>query len=65
VHFVLDWEFDSTLVSKAAGPLFAHAAGTLVDAFVERAMSMPMPPEEPPPEPPREPPPDLPPVPTA
>jgi ribosome-associated toxin RatA of RatAB toxin-antitoxin module len=57
VHFVLEWEFDSTLVSKAAGPLFAHAAGTLVDAFVERAMSVPPPPEEPFP--------DLPPVPLA
>jgi len=70
VHFTLEWEFDSGLISKAAGPLFAHAAGTLVDAFVERAMSMPPPPDEPPPpppsqEPPQTPPSDLPPVPTA
>jgi len=57
VHFVLEWEFDSSLVSKAAGPLFAHAAGTLVDAFVERAMATPPPPDEPPEEPPAEPPP--------
>ena len=47
VHFVLEWEFDSTLLGKAAGPLFAHAAGTLVDAFVERAMAMPPAPPEP------------------
>ena len=52
VHFVLEWEFDSGLISKAAGPLFAHAAGTLVDAFVERAMSVPAIAEEPPPPPP-------------
>ena len=58
VHFVLEWEFDSTLLGKAAGPLFAHAAGTLVDAFVERAMAMPPAPPEPPPPP--EPLPDLP-----
>jgi len=55
VHFVLEGEFDSTLLGKAAGPLFAHAAGTLVDAFVERAMAMP-----PAPPPPPEPLPDLP-----
>jgi ribosome-associated toxin RatA of RatAB toxin-antitoxin module len=47
VHFMLEWEFDSALLSQAAGPLFAHAAGTLVDAFVERAMAMPPPPPEP------------------
>ncbi len=41
VDFVLDWELDSSILGSAATPVFARAAGTLVDAFVERAMSMP------------------------
>ncbi len=41
VDFSLDWEFDSAFVSQAASPLFAKAAGTLVDAFVDRALAMP------------------------
>lgn len=50
VDFSLDWEFDSALVSHAAGPIFAKAASTLVDAFVDRALAMPVrddPPSEP------------------
>lgn len=42
VDFSLDWEFDSALVSHAAGPVFAKAAGTLMDAFVDRALAMPV-----------------------
>jgi ribosome-associated toxin RatA of RatAB toxin-antitoxin module len=41
VEFRLEWEFDNSLLSHAAGPLFAHVASTLVDAFVERALAMP------------------------
>ncbi|MBL8307710.1 MAG: type II toxin-antitoxin system RatA family toxin [Rubrivivax sp.] len=60
VDFSLDWEFDSALVSHAAGPIFGKAASTLVDAFVDRALAMPVR-DEPPPEPP----PGLPPAPAA
>lgn len=41
IDFSLDWEFDSALMSHAASPLFAKAASTLVDAFVDRALAMP------------------------
>ena len=48
IDFLLEWEFDSSLISRAAGPLFARAAGTLMDAFVERALTLPPPQEAPP-----------------
>jgi ribosome-associated toxin RatA of RatAB toxin-antitoxin module len=44
VAFVLDYEFDSGLMTRAAGPMFNRIADTLVDAFVQRALSLPVPP---------------------
>lgn len=41
VEFDLDYEFDSALMTGAAGPFFDRAADTLVDAFVVRALSLP------------------------
>ncbi len=41
VVFVLDYEFDSSFMTRAAGPVFNRIADTLVDAFVARAMSTP------------------------
>ena len=41
VEFTLDYEFDSALMTRMAGPAFAHISGTLVDAFVRRAESLP------------------------
>lgn len=41
VEFALDYEFDSALMTRMAGPAFAHISGTLVDAFVRRAESLP------------------------
>lgn len=40
VAFVLDWEFDSAVMTRLAGPVFGRAADTLVDAFVQRALAM-------------------------
>ncbi len=37
VEFMLQYDFSSALLEKALGPVFGHIAGTLVDAFVERA----------------------------
>ncbi len=37
VDFTLDYEFSSVLLEKLAGPVFAHIAGTMVDAFLKRA----------------------------
>lgn len=42
VAFTLDYEFDSAWMTRVAGPMFNHAADTLVDAFVQRAQSMPL-----------------------
>lgn len=41
VGFVLDYEFDSGLMTRAAGPVFIRIADTLVDSFVQRAQSLP------------------------
>ena len=40
IEFLLDYEFASDLLGRAAGPLFEHMTDTLVDAFVERADSL-------------------------
>ena len=40
VAFALDYEFDSALMTRMAGPAFAHISGSLVDAFVRRAESL-------------------------
>jgi ribosome-associated toxin RatA of RatAB toxin-antitoxin module len=45
VEFKLDYDFDSALMTKVAGPLFDRIADTLVDAFVQRALAVPAPPE--------------------
>ena len=37
VEFRLHYEFSSRLFEKIIGPVFAHIAGTFVDAFVKRA----------------------------
>lgn len=42
VDFMLDCEFDSGLMTQAAGPVFNRVANTLVDAFVQRAHSLPV-----------------------
>ena len=42
VTFLLDYEFDSRWMTRVAGPMFNHAADTLVDAFVKRAQSLPV-----------------------
>lgn len=41
VEFELHYEFDSSLATRLAGPVFAKMADTLVDAFVKRAHAMP------------------------
>ncbi|MBL8344052.1 MAG: type II toxin-antitoxin system RatA family toxin [Rubrivivax sp.] len=40
VAFTLDWEFDSAVMTRVAGPVFARIADTLVDAFVQRAATL-------------------------
>jgi ribosome-associated toxin RatA of RatAB toxin-antitoxin module len=42
VAFLLDYEFDNGLMTRAAGPFFNRIADTLVDAFVQRAMALPL-----------------------
>jgi len=41
VEFMLDYEFDSRLMTRVAGPAFDRITNTLVDAFVRRAQSHP------------------------
>ena len=41
VEFRLDWEFETALLTRAAGPAFRRVADTLVDAFVRRAIEFP------------------------
>lgn len=41
VAFMLDYEFDSGFMTRAAGPVFNRIADSMVDAFVQRAMSLP------------------------
>lgn len=43
VEFELDCEFDQALVARAATPVFARIADTLVDAFVWHALGRPPP----------------------
>ena len=42
VAFVLDYDFDSAFMTRAAGPMFNRIADTLVDAFVQRALATPV-----------------------
>ena len=41
VAFTLDYEFDSTFMTHAAGPVFKRIADSMVDAFVQRARAVP------------------------
>lgn len=41
IDFRLGYEFDAALLGTLAHPVFDHAADTLVDAFVQRADSLP------------------------
>ncbi|WP_119286587.1 type II toxin-antitoxin system RatA family toxin [Azohydromonas sediminis] len=44
VEFDLTYEFDHSIATQLAGPVFARIADTVVDAFVKRAHSLPAPP---------------------
>ena len=37
IEFHLNYEFSSRLLARLVGPVFDHIAGTLVEAFVQRA----------------------------
>ena len=37
VDFLLDYDFDSAVMTRIAGPMFNHIANTMVDAFVARS----------------------------
>lgn len=52
VAFDLDYNFDSALMTRLSGSMFDRIADTLLDAFVERAMSLPLPPPPAPARPP-------------
>jgi ribosome-associated toxin RatA of RatAB toxin-antitoxin module len=52
VEFMLDYEFDSSLMTRVAGPVFNRIADTLVDAFVQHAQALPQAAPAPVPEPP-------------
>jgi ribosome-associated toxin RatA of RatAB toxin-antitoxin module len=41
VAFMLDYTFDSALMTRVAGPVFDRITDTLVDAFVRRALLAP------------------------
>ena len=43
VGFLLDYEFDSPVMTRVAGPVFDKIADKLVDAFVQRAIDVPPP----------------------
>ena len=47
VAFVLDYEFDSRIMTRVAGPVFNRIADTLVDAFVNHAIATPVAPAAP------------------
>jgi ribosome-associated toxin RatA of RatAB toxin-antitoxin module len=40
VEFRLNYEFSSTLLEKALGPVFSHIAATFVESFVKRAQQV-------------------------
>ena len=41
VEFALAYEFNTSVLGRMAGPVFEHAANTLVDAYVRRADELP------------------------
>jgi ribosome-associated toxin RatA of RatAB toxin-antitoxin module len=51
VEFVLEYEFNSAVMTRVAGPVFNRMADSMVDAFVEHAMRTPVPPPAAPPPP--------------
>lgn len=51
VEFELQYEFDNSLATRLAGPVFTKMADTLVDAFVKRAHALPPATPSPPPAP--------------
>jgi len=42
VEFVLDYEFNSAVMTRVASPVFNRMADSMVDAFVQHAMRMPV-----------------------
>jgi ribosome-associated toxin RatA of RatAB toxin-antitoxin module len=38
IEFLLDYEFNSAVMTRVAGPVFNHLADSMVDAFVQHAM---------------------------
>jgi len=50
VEFTLEYEFESALMTRVAGPMFDHVSDTLVDAFVLRALQVPAEPANPTPD---------------
>jgi ribosome-associated toxin RatA of RatAB toxin-antitoxin module len=41
VAFTLDYDFNSAMMTRVAGPVFDRIADTMVDAFVQRALVVP------------------------
>ena len=39
-EFELAYEFSTHVLEKVVGPVFAHIAGSFIDAFVQRAESL-------------------------
>lgn len=48
VLFTLDWEFDSSLMTRVAGPVFKKLTDTMVEAFIQHALATPCAPVVPP-----------------
>jgi len=44
VAFMLDYEFDSSVMTKVAGPVFKRLTDTMVEAFIQHALATPVPP---------------------
>lgn len=42
VLFTLDWEFDSGLMTRVAGPVFKKLTDTMVEAFIQHALVTPV-----------------------
>jgi len=43
VLFTLDWEFESSLMTRVAGPVFKRLTDTMVEAFIQHALATPAP----------------------
>lgn len=42
VSFTLDYEFDSSLMTRVAGPVFKRLTDTMVEAFIQHALATPV-----------------------